>query len=65
MNDNEELNLFRRELISVDLPTLERPAKAISGSVAAGNCLVVDELSRNSAEWIFICPYFHPLVQDQ
>src|SRR5690349_10654983 len=28
----------RRELIRLDLPTLERPRKAISGGPAAGNC---------------------------
>src|SRR5580693_6167148 len=36
-----------RELITLDLPTLERPRKAISGSVGAGNCAASVAAARN------------------
>src|SRR6266550_1736075 len=36
-----------RELITLDLPTLDRPRKAISGRPAAGNCLASLAESKN------------------
>src|SRR5271157_2221428 len=38
-----------RELITLDLPTLERPRKAISGKVGAGNCAASVAAVRNCA----------------
>ncbi len=42
-----------RRLISEDLPTLERPIKANSGSSGAGHCDSLDELLTKVADLIF------------
>src|ERR1051325_635572 len=43
-----------RELIRLDLPTLERPKKAISGFASRGQSASVNALLRNSAVTTFI-----------
>jgi hypothetical protein len=45
---------FNKELISEDLPTFDRPTKAISGRRSWGNCSGLSQLLTNSAEMIFI-----------
>src|SRR5512139_3481390 len=45
---------FTRVLIRLDLPTLERPAKANSGNSAAGNCDGRTALVTNSTDLISI-----------
>jgi hypothetical protein len=54
-----------KEFIRVDLPTFERPANAISGSVGGGNCHGEDALRINSAERIFIFLYLLRTSLDQ
>src|SRR6185436_18066867 len=44
----------KRELIRLDLPTLERPRKAISGVASCSQSLSFSALLRNSALVIFI-----------
>src|SRR5215831_5739085 len=43
-----------RELIRLDLPTLERPRKAISGFTSSGQSVFLNALVTNSAVLIFI-----------
>ncbi len=50
--------LLTREFISEDLPTLERPAKAISGSSLSGHPDFLNALFMKSAEVIFISALF-------
>jgi hypothetical protein len=45
---------FNRVLIREDLPTLERPVKAISGNTGAGYCSGLTALLTNSADFIII-----------
>jgi hypothetical protein len=50
---------FKSVLIREDLPTLERPEKAISGKLAEGYWDALTALLINSADFIFILNKMH------
>src|SRR5438105_15501034 len=43
-----------RELITLDLPTLERPRKAISGRLGGGNCATSVAAARNLVRTVMV-----------